>query len=349
MATSTSGMAAETADEVADQCANLVLADVDDEEFIVRVPDHSGDQGVDDDTYYAVGRLLTNRPVRFAFFQDTMAGVWQPAMGVNMRELQPRKFLFRFYHEGDLDRIISEGPWAFDQSLLVMQRVTRGMDPEMVPLTHADFWIQMHNLPVGYRSDAVVRAVGACLGTVVQTDERNFDGAMRSFYRVRVALDVAKLLKRQLKLKRDDGGWSHIDFRYERLPTFCFLCGMIGHGDKWCRLALDRTVLSAEKLYGAWLRASARRGAPTQNQCWIPSQSTAERRNWKSPVMGDSHGGGIGNQGEQIVLETVVSGELKRRRVEGEERGAGANMDCDTSASKNYLGAGLAAQTRQES
>lgn len=47
-------------------------------------------------------------------------------------------------------------------------------------------------------------------------------------------------------------------FRYERLPNFCYLCGMLGHGEKECdKDGMTRT--REEKgayQYGAWLPLS---------------------------------------------------------------------------------------------
>lgn len=62
----------------------------------------------------------------------------------------------------------------------------------------------------------------------MKSDDRNFDGSLRTFYRIRVAIDVSKPLKKGMKLKKNSGEWSTVEFRYERLPTFCFLCGIIG-------------------------------------------------------------------------------------------------------------------------
>lgn len=56
----------------------------------------------------------------------------------------------------------------------------------------------------------------------MKTDERNFDGSIRQFFRVRVAVDVLKPLKKGMRLRRDSGEWFTVDFKYERLPTFCF-------------------------------------------------------------------------------------------------------------------------------
>lgn len=222
----------------------------------------------------------------------------------------------------------------------------------------------------------MVTAIGSFLGTLIQVDDRNFDGSMRMFYRVRVAIDVAKPLKKQMKLKKDNGDWAFIDFKYERLPTFCFLCGVIGHGDKFCPKDVDVT---AGKPYGAWMRAGSRRGVPTMGQRWIPPQTTAERKKWNSPVMesvvdaqtcddGDTGTeavtapGAIVKTVSNAIIPEVVLNDQKRKRTEcGIPRndqsvgdttsveGEFSAMECETSGSKNGVVAGLAEQARLES
>ncbi|XP_019171922.1 PREDICTED: uncharacterized protein LOC109167357 [Ipomoea nil] len=203
--------------DIATMCGNLTLADVDDEEVSVQLPIASVNLENEEEVFYVVGRLVTNKPVRLPFFHDTMADVWSPVMGVNVKELSPRRYLFRFYLERDIDRVIAEGPYSYDQCLLILRRVPAGQDPELVPLMHAEFWVQIHALSGGFQSEAIVRAIGSFMGTFIRADERNFDGAMRSFFCVRVAIDVAKPLKKQMKLKMDNGGWAIIDFKYERI------------------------------------------------------------------------------------------------------------------------------------
>nr|GLL44934.1 uncharacterized protein LOC109166477 [Ipomoea trifida] len=100
-------------------------------------------------------------------------------------------------------------------------------EPETVMLDMAKFWIQVHGVPVGLRSEAVL--VRGFIGDVTQLDDCNFDGAMRVFFRILVAVEVSKPLKKGMKLKNDNGEWVKVEFRYERLPTFCFICGLIGH------------------------------------------------------------------------------------------------------------------------
>lgn len=50
-----------------------------------------------------------------------------------------------------------------------------------------------------------------------------------------------------------------IEFKYERLPTFCYACGMIGHIERDC-INIPDEDRSVEKQWGTWLRASPRKG-----------------------------------------------------------------------------------------
>lgn len=45
-----------------------------------------------------------------------------------------------------------------------MQRLQPGVDPELVALQQAEFWVQIHSLPVGFRSEMVVSAIGSFFG-----------------------------------------------------------------------------------------------------------------------------------------------------------------------------------------
>ena len=51
------------------------------------------------------------------------------------------------------------------------------------------------------------------------------------FFRVRVVLDLSKpTLRRRTIRVRDKPIW--IGFKYEKLPKFCFKCGVVRHGSR---------------------------------------------------------------------------------------------------------------------
>ena len=87
-----------------------------------------------------------------------------------------------------------------------------------------------------------------------ETDEEVGGGRMM---RVRVQVDISKPLCRGRKLGLANGEEKWVSFRYERLPNFCYWCGLLTHGEKDCEVWLEnQETLSREaRGYGPWLRA----------------------------------------------------------------------------------------------
>ena len=122
-----------------------------------------------------------------------------------IKDLRPTLFLFQFFHEMDVDRAVRGGPWTFNQNLLVINRLTFGVNPVLVPLFHVDFRIQVHNLPCDFMSERVCKEMGNYIGTFVEADANNFIGIWGSYMCIRVSIDVRKPLKKKMKIKKTGG------------------------------------------------------------------------------------------------------------------------------------------------
>ncbi|PNX62781.1 hypothetical protein L195_g061310, partial [Trifolium pratense] len=78
---------------------------------------------------------------------------------------------------------------------------------------------------------------------------------------MKTTIDLRKPLKRGTVIKYK-GTNLRIFFKYERLPTFCYVCGKIGHQIKDCEElegegAPDYEDIEEKELpFGQWLRAS---------------------------------------------------------------------------------------------
>lgn len=58
-------------------------------------------------------------------------------------------------------------------------------------------------------------------------------------------------------------------FKYERLPSFCFFCGSIGHTKKFCEALFNNPQEKEARQYDSSLRAPMRKqGVSTENR-WI--------------------------------------------------------------------------------
>nr|GLL37714.1 uncharacterized protein LOC109159904 [Ipomoea trifida] len=159
---------------------------------------------------------------------------------------------------------------------------------------------------------AVLSAIGGFIGRVIKMDDRNFDGSMRVFFRVRIELEVAKPLKKGMRVKKDDGEWAKVDFKYERLPTFCFICGILGNGDRFCQKRPRGESATSVKSYGPELRAGNRRNIPVAGQKWVAPETVVERRQWAAPGA-RVDGANFGNNSQNIsndLLAMQVHGSL---------------------------------------
>ncbi|KAL8496990.1 hypothetical protein ACS0TY_020609 [Phlomoides rotata] len=78
--------------------------------------------------------------------------------------------------------------------------------------------------------------------------------------RIKVKVDYRKPLRRGSFLELKEGSQVWVDFKYERLSSFCYLCGTLGHMRRECDLAegeADLDDIPEEKLpFGEWMRAS---------------------------------------------------------------------------------------------
>ena len=108
--------------------------------------------------------------------QNTLASIWRPVKGLCIKEIQPNLFLFQFYHKLDIKRVIDNGPWTFNDHMLLVKRLKPGDQPRKIDLFHANFWVQLHDLPVGFMSEFIRKHVGNYICSFLMADPKSFGG-----------------------------------------------------------------------------------------------------------------------------------------------------------------------------
>ncbi|XP_019165703.1 PREDICTED: uncharacterized protein LOC109161666 [Ipomoea nil] len=252
-------------------------------------------------TWSVVGRFLTDRILKTEVMKRVMASAWKPLMGIEITDVQPNLFLFTFFDEPDMRRVMEEGPWAFENATLLCQVLNDGDDPLQVSLNSVDLWVQVSDIPQGYRTVKVLERIGDYVGVFLRYDERNFERQWTSFYRVRITHDVSKPLKRRMKMILRDGSSTWINFKYERLHMFCFFCGRMGHTDKFC-LQARRSLLKPEQYpFGVSMRAGGSSPVKELGEKWF--RLGQERRREI----------GYGGEGGRLAVGVEVRGEGQSR------------------------------------
>ncbi|MBA0701391.1 hypothetical protein Goari_027008 [Gossypium aridum] len=246
-----------------DFLANLALADEEEEAF-------QEDAAVIDQNLqlYLVGRCLTDSIVHFPSLRNTMADLWHPIRGICILYLGERHFLFQFFHEVDIRKVLVGTPWFFNNHLLLLHRIQFGKNLSLVPLTFNEFWVQVHDLPSGLMSESLAKQFGEFLGQFLEYDTSIRSVNSHSFMRIRVQLNVVVHLKRKKKVMVGPDRIFYAQFQYEKLSLFCFICGKLGHGESFCPV---RTRIDPEKIVFGWdisILAVARRRSVSASQ-WL--------------------------------------------------------------------------------
>ncbi|MBA0688624.1 hypothetical protein Goari_006397 [Gossypium aridum] len=125
------------------------------------------DSGEEDAWSFLIANIIQLQAMR-----TTVANLWHPCGGITISYLGKKRYLFRFYYEFDIERVMDGDPWTFNNHLLVYHQLQLGEDPLRVPLHFVDYWIQVHDLSPGLMSEGIIKQFGAFLGTYIDYDAK---------------------------------------------------------------------------------------------------------------------------------------------------------------------------------
>ena len=211
--------------------------------------------------FYLAARFMTSRVLNIESVVRTFKPLWRAAHGFTARDMGNNMLVFAFEDVSDLERVLQSEPWSYDKHLVSFQRVEADTSISEMDCQWVSFWVQIHNLPVRRMNHETASALGGTLGMVEKVVESEEERGREGCMRVRVKVDISKPLCRGRKARLFAGKETWISFKYERLPNFCYWCGLLTHGDRDCEkwLRSKGTLRREDQQYGAWLRASVER------------------------------------------------------------------------------------------
>ena len=201
------------------------------------------------------GKFQTSRPFNRRAARDTMRSVWRMGSELQILEVGNDILQFKFPTEFQRQWVVDNGPWSFENNLLLLRRWERGLSFRTIQFTHSLFWIQIWGLPFELVSEKVGEDIGNRIGKFVASDERKGVVEQARYLRIRVEVPIDKPLRRGGFVISPEGDRCWVDYRYERLTTFCFECGRLGHERRSCPHSNHEREEETPQ-YGEWLRAT---------------------------------------------------------------------------------------------
>ncbi|TYI43236.1 hypothetical protein ES332_A01G154400v1 [Gossypium tomentosum] len=115
------------------------------------------------------------------------------------------------------------GPWSFNNCILLVHQLAK--------------WVEVHHLPSSFSSESLAKNLGNVLVSFLDTEvNRN---RWNSYMPIRI--------------RKQGEGCLDASFNNERIPTICYLCGLIGYSESNCRKLID--IVEGEKQHALpWRR-----------------------------------------------------------------------------------------------
>ncbi|KAK3184896.1 hypothetical protein Dsin_032182 [Dipteronia sinensis] len=181
------------------------------------------------------GRILSSDLINRDAFQTVISRIWKVRGEVEIEVINGNTYAFHFQFPDDRRKVLASGPWSFDDSLIVLEEPTGKGELQSLKFCTAEFWVQISNIPILCITKEIGRFLGSIIGDVREVDTGPSGDCLGKFFRVRVAIEVDKPLRRFLQVDvLGDREETVMPLQYERLPNFCFRCGILGHTSRDC-------------------------------------------------------------------------------------------------------------------
>ncbi|KAF8407427.1 hypothetical protein HHK36_006560 [Tetracentron sinense] len=205
-----------------------------------------------------LGRFATERSLNWNAVKATMITSWRLSKGDRVTYLNDEVFVLKFEDDRDMQKVLRQEPWTFNGHILQLTSWEADSTTKEVQFSTTPFWAQLHELLTSMFTQRIGEALGKERSEVLEVDLPQGIHSRGKYLRVRVRMDIGRPLQYQIRLLRLDKEPAVIEIRYERLPVFCYHCGLIGHDEKSCSLlgTNTKTLRSpGSDTYVTWLRA----------------------------------------------------------------------------------------------
>lgn len=119
-------------------------------------------------------------------------------------------------------------PLLFPKQLVILDHLIEPISRKKLQLLKTPIWVMAGPCPPECDRKDIMHAIGSSFGGLLQA-ETNGESC-----KIRVMVEVHKLLRRGVVVLDEDQNKSWVPFKYERLTGFYFGCGCMGHLVKDC-------------------------------------------------------------------------------------------------------------------
>ncbi|KAK1603241.1 hypothetical protein QYE76_014985 [Lolium multiflorum] len=238
-AAESSSMPAPGGEAVADMMRRLKLTS---KEATPLILDDEGDDDPLCPEWALMGKVLAPNILHVNTITAVIRPAWGNPKGLVVRPMGPNLFLAEFGSEADKTRVAKGGPWFLgNKHAILLKDFDVTIKPEDVVFDRLPIWVRLMSLDFGLMNAERGTPLAAMVGVVEHVEVDENGKAWGQYLRARVVIDPTQPIMRCVSVySRKKNTTIIFDVMYERLPMFCFSCGVLGHSSVVCPTPADR-------------------------------------------------------------------------------------------------------------
>ncbi|KAM0834300.1 hypothetical protein ACQ4PT_063687 [Festuca glaucescens] len=211
------------------------------EEATAAILDDEDEQDLVALKWAIVGKVLSPTLLHIQTIKSALKPAWGNPKGLVFRSARDNIFIAEFATKEDNERVEAGAPWTVGKHAVLINNFVGRQNPTEVCFDKLIVWAKILNPRFELMNKRWGEELGAKLGKVesVETDSqgRTWGNALR----VRVTIDITKpLLRWVTTYSKKYKEYDTMEVVYERLPHYCFSCGVLGHSSMECPTPAER-------------------------------------------------------------------------------------------------------------
>lgn len=192
----------------------------------IRAPELDTSDLIQENSLTLIGRLTNPASQRLWALFPFLSNRWNLKGKAAGSDLGKGCFQFKFNYEEDLQSVLKNRPYHFDQWMVIIQKwepIISDTFPSMIP-----FWIELQGLPKHYWQPKMLEAIGDDLGEIMDMEITS------SSVKLRILLNGLNPLLKETVVEFSDGQEALVSLEYKNLKNHCLHCQRITHDQKTC-------------------------------------------------------------------------------------------------------------------
>ncbi|KAK1606309.1 hypothetical protein QYE76_029982 [Lolium multiflorum] len=217
---------ATSGDGVAEMMGNLWLTSHEVDAFVLE---DEGDDDLGCPKWAMFGKVLAPNTYHISTIKAALCPAWGNPKGLEIWHTGRNTFMAEFATKADKARVMEGHPWTVGNQAVLLN------DFDPVRFEKLGIWVRILNLPCSLMNDQRGKDLASRVGKVEKMHVDEKGKAWGEFLRFRATINITEPFMRCVSIysqKRKAIEFFYV--MYERLPTFCFSCGLLGHSSTGC-------------------------------------------------------------------------------------------------------------------